>query len=242
MANFHNIQAQLYDNILTPNPNDFIARVSSERTLTVKDVCVSAVARGGAKITAEDMEHAVNIFHREMGYNLCDRFSINTGWYTASVSIKGVFDSPTEKFNPGKHTVMFDFKQGTLLRKELGNVTVEITGVAVTAGFIGQVTDVKTGSINDLLTPGRNLRISGVKIKIDGDDPANGVFFINQDTQERCAVDPSDIVNNNPSEVMIIIPELTAGAYRIEIVTQYSSGKNLKHPRTTAFERILTVG
>ena len=85
MANLHKIQAQLYDNILTPNPNDYIARVSSERTLTVRDVCVSAVARGGAKISADDMEYAVNTFHKEMGYNLCDRFAINTGWYTARV-------------------------------------------------------------------------------------------------------------------------------------------------------------
>ena len=243
MANLHKIQAQLYDNVLTPNPNDLIARVIAERSLNVRDICVSAVTRGGADITAAAMEHAVNIFHREMAYNLCDRFSINTGWYTASVSIKGVFDSPTEKFNPGKHTVMFDFKQGALLRKELGNVAVEITGVADTSAFIAQVTDVKTGSINDLLTPGRNLRISGSKIKIAGDKPENGVFFVNQETQERMVVDPTDVAINNPSEVMIIIPQLPTGTYRMEITTQFSGNSKtlLKEPRTAVFDRTLTA-
>jgi len=241
MANLHTIKGQLYDNILTPNPNDYMARVVSERSLSVKDVCRSATTRGGADITAAAMEHAVNLFLKEMGYSLCDGFSINTGWFTASVSIKGVFDSPAEKFNAAKHTVMFDFKQGSLLRKELGNVAVNITGVADTSGYVAQATDVKTGSVNDLLTVGRNLRISGSKIKIDGDNPENGVFFVNHDTQERTAVDASDIAVNNPSEVMVIIPELAAGAYRLEIVTQYSSGKNLKQSRTVSLDRVLTV-
>jgi hypothetical protein len=34
MAELHTIKAQLYDNALTENPNDFIARVTSERSRT----------------------------------------------------------------------------------------------------------------------------------------------------------------------------------------------------------------
>jgi hypothetical protein len=241
MANLHRIKAQLYDNVLTPDANDYTARVQSERSLSIKDVCRAAFTRGGSDISESAMEHAVDLFLREMGYSLSDGFSINTGWFTASVSIKGVFNSPVERFDPAKHTVMFDFKQGSLIRREPGNVTVEVTGVAVTGGYIAQVVDVKTGSINDLLTPGRNLRISGSRIKIDGANPENGLFFINHDTQARTAVDPTDLAVNNPSELIILIPALPAGAYTIEIVTQYSSGKNLKQSRTTSFDRILTV-
>jgi len=242
MANLHTIKAALYDNPLTENPNDFIARVQSERTLNVKDICRAATTRGGADISAAAMEHAVNLFLKETGYSLCDGFSINTGWFTASVNIKGVFDSPNEKFNAAKHTVVFDFKQGSLLRKELGAVAVTITGVAQVALYIAQVTDVKTGSINDMLTPNRNLRISGAKLKITGDNPANGVWFINQDTKERTRVCDTDMVTNNPSELVIVIPELTAGTYVLEATTQYSSSNaSLKEPRTATFDRLLTV-
>ena len=104
MANLHKIKAQLYDNALTPNTNDYSARVISERSLNIKGVCLAATTRGGADISASAMEHAVELFLKEMGYSLCDGFSINTGWFTASVSIKGVFDSPVEHFNPAKHT------------------------------------------------------------------------------------------------------------------------------------------
>jgi len=241
MANLHKIKAQLYENVLTPDPNDFIARVISERSLSIKDVCRAATTRGGADISAAAMEHAVGLFLKEMGYSLCDGFSINTGWFTASVSIKGVFAGPNEKFNPSKHTVMFDFKQGSLLRKELGAVAVDITGVAAVAAYIAQVTDIKTGSINDMLTPGRNLRINGGRIKITGDNPANGIFFVNQDTQARLRVEDSDTVINNRSELMIIIPLLAAGTYKVEVVTQYGGTTPLKEPRTALFDKLLTV-
>jgi hypothetical protein len=242
MANLHDIKAKLYDNTLTPGTNDLVARVTSERTLDVPAICNSAVTRGGADISAAAMEHAVNLFHKEEAFSLCDGFSVNTGWYSAAVVIKGAFGLDG-KFNPDKNTVMFEFRQGAKLRKELANVRVTITGRADVAACIFQVLDVKTSSINDLLTPGRNLHINGLKIKVAGDDAACGVYFINQDTQARTRVDDTDVAINKPSELMIIIPELDAGTYKVELVTQFSGhSKNLlKKPRTALFDRILTV-
>ena len=47
-------------------------------------------------------------------------------------------------------------------------------------------------------------------------------------------VDEGDIVVNNPSELMIIIPALPAGTYQLEVTTQYSIGKQwLKEQRTS---------
>ena len=48
MAVLHTIKAWLYENLLTEDQNDYAARVSAERTLSVRDICESAVARGGA--------------------------------------------------------------------------------------------------------------------------------------------------------------------------------------------------
>jgi hypothetical protein len=237
----HKIKAWLYDNPLTENPNDYIARVNAERSLDVRDICESAVSRGGANIPAVAMEHAVNLFLKEMGYWLCDGFSVNTGWFTASVHIRGVFGGPAETFDPAKHTLLFEFHQGATLRRELEQVSVDVLGVAETGAAVIRATDVKTGSINDLLTPGRNLRIAGYKIKIAGEHADNGVYFTNQATGERTKVDAPDIVTNNPSELMIVTPALAAGTYRLEVTTQYSVGFLLKEPRTTIFDKTLTV-
>ncbi|HLP05932.1 MAG TPA: DNA-binding domain-containing protein [Paludibacter sp.] len=243
MANIlHHIKAILFPNWLTEDPNDFAARVVTERSLNVSEICSSAVNRGGAATTPEAMEHNVNLFLKEMAYQLCDGYSVNTGYFTAGTLIKGVFHSPDETFDPARHSVIFQFNQGETLRKELANVTVDITGVGDSSIAVAQVTDVKTGSVNDLLTPNRNLKIKGYKLKLAGDNPAVGVHFVNQATSERIKVAEDEIVTNNPSELVIITPMLVAGTYALEVTSQFSGNVTpLKEPRTSTLDKVLTV-
>ncbi|MDR1121567.1 MAG: DUF4469 domain-containing protein [Dysgonamonadaceae bacterium] len=242
----HKIRAYLYDNALTKDDvNDYIALVSSEHSLSVKQIAEIAALRGGSDISAPAMEHAVNVWMKEMAYQLCDGFSVNTGWFTAAVHIKGVFNSPQEQFNPEKQHILFEFHQGAELRRELSAVTVEILGLADSGIFIAQVEDKKSGSVNDLLTPGRNLKITGQKIRVIGNENEEGVGVFFRSQSNPAAVYPvamDDIVINNPSEVMIVIPDLAVDTYRLEITTQFSVGQRLlNEPRTAVFDRILEV-
>lgn len=241
MALLHKIRAALYLNLLTEDPNDYSAKVISERTLDVKKICAEAVTRGGAQTTAETMENNVNLFFKEMGYQLCNGYYVNTGYFTAGAHVRGVFNKKDEQFDPEKHSILFQFNQGEMLRKEIPSVEVQITGVADSSTSISQVIDVKSGSIDDLITPNRNLKIGGYKIKLAGDHTDVGVYFVNTTTADRTKVDPSEIAINNPSELMIIIPELVAGAYQLEVCTQYAGSALLKEPRTCTYEKILTV-
>lgn len=238
----HTIKAYLYDNLLTPDPNDFVARVSSERSLSVADICHSAATRGGADISDAAMSHAVELFLKEMAYRLCDGFAVNTGYFTAMPVVRGVFLNPNETFDPQRHTLQFQFTQGELMRREIEDVEVKIMGVAETGLYIGQVEDMKSRTVNEVLTPGFNLRVTGTKLRVVGDKPGVGIFFRETATNTATKVDEGDIVVNNPSELMIIIPALPAGTYQLEVTTQYSTGnKLLKEVRSAVFDRPLTV-
>ncbi|RRD57063.1 DNA-binding domain-containing protein [Tannerella forsythia] len=238
----HTIKAYLYDNLLTPDPNDFTARVSSERSLSVADICHSAATRGGADVSDAAMSHAVELFLKEMAYRLCDGFAVNTGYFTAMPVVRGVFLNPNETFDPQRHTLQFQFTQGELMRREIEDVEVKIMGVAETGLYIGQVEDMKSRTVNEVLTPGFNLRVTGTKLRVVGDKPGVGIFFRETVTNTATKVDEGDIVVNNPSELMIIIPALPAGTYQLEVTTQFSTNKQwLKEPRTSVFEKPLTV-
>ena len=238
----HKIKARLKDNPLTSEPNDFSAVVNPERSLTIKDICESSSSRGGADISASSMSHAVELFLKEMAYVLCDGFSVNTGYFTAVPSIRGVFNSPKESFNADKHTLLFQFTQGESMRKEIANVEIEIEGVLESGTEILQVTDVKSNTVNELLTPFFNLKIIGSKIKIVGDHPEIGVRFVMvEDPNAWFDVDPSDLVTNNPSELMIIIPDMPSEVYKLQITTQFSGSNLLKEPRTVTFDKELRV-
>ena len=237
----HTVKAYLYDNLLTPDPNDFTARVSSERSLSVADICHSAATRGGADIGEAAMSHAVELFLGEMAYRLCDGFAVNTGYFTAMPVIRGVFQNPNETFDPQHHTLQFQFTQGERMRREIESVEVQIMGVADTGLTIGQVEDIKSRTVNDVLTPGFNLRVTGTKLRVVGDKPGVGIFFRETATNTATKVDEGDIVINNPSELMIIIPALPVGTYQLELTTQFSGSTLLKNPRTAVFEKPLSV-
>lgn len=242
MAEFlHKIRAFLFPNLLTEDPNDYSARVVSERTLTVKDVCRQAVTRGRASTTEEAMEHNVNLFLKEMAYQLANGLRVNTGYFMASAKILGVFTKSGDKFDPNRHEVVFNFTQGSLMRKEIPYTEVDILGVGGTQTMIDQVVDMKTGSIDDILTPNHNLRIGGFKLKIVGENIENGIYLVNTQTKERIKIDDSSLVMNNPSELMILTPSLESGTYNLEVTTQYSGSKLLREPRTAVLDKILTV-
>jgi hypothetical protein len=98
----------------------------------------------------------------------------------------------------------------------------------------------KTGAINPTLTLGHDAKVSGVKLRIAGPDPEVGLYLV-PTTGDAVKVDISDVVVNNPSELIALLPALPAGVYRVRIVTQYSSSRLLKVPHTYLFDKPLTV-
>jgi hypothetical protein len=236
----HRIRVNLYENFLTDNPNDYSAKVISERSLNVKEICKTAVKRGGAATTAEAMEHNVMLFLKEMTYQLMDGYSVNTGYFTANAQVRGVFDNAKETFDLKKHSLLFRFNQGELLRKEIPNVAVQVMGIGDNSILISHVIDSKTGSVNDLITCGGTLKIKGGKLKITGDNPQIGIYFENK-AGMSVKVEENDIIVNNPSELIVVVPTLKKGSYQLVIRNQYSLGAILKEPRTGIFEKILTA-
>jgi hypothetical protein len=50
------------------------------------------------------------------------------------------------------------------------------------------------------------------------------------------------ILENMPSELLVLLPDLDAGDYELEILTQFSGGgKLVKDTRTLNFDHVLTV-
>jgi hypothetical protein len=239
----HRIRAYLYKNPLTKGKNtNYIARVISNRSLSVHQLCEMARVRGGSDIPLAAMEHAVNLFLHEMEYNLYDGYSINLKSFSVSPQIRGVFNLIDEQYNTDKHSLVFEFQQGDKMRRELEHMHVEILGLAPVGPLIAQVIDMYTGSVNDLLTPTRPLTIRGGNIKIAGTEPDVGIRFLSQsDPAAVYPVDASDILINYPSELMIVLPELAPDTYNLEITTQFMNKKDrfLKEPRTVLFDRVL---
>jgi hypothetical protein len=136
---------------------------------------------------------------------------VNTELFNAFPSISGVFDSPDAPFDPGKHKVHIKLQTGVALRTAVAEVKTRRVAAVVTGTVITAVTDLKTGAINATLTPGHDAKVSGVKLRITGSDPTVGLYFVLA-TGDAVKVDISDVVVNNSSELIVLVPALPAGA------------------------------
>ncbi|MDR0496430.1 MAG: DUF4469 domain-containing protein [Treponema sp.] len=229
----HRIRIKLYPNYLQNSPGTFIARTNNEKTLSIEDVCTALKTRGGFIGNYEDMLEYVRQYNDEIAYQLCDGYAVTNGFFTVYPNIGGTFDSVNEVHDHKKHPISFRFSIRSKLRKLINNISVDLDGIADTLGFIDTFVDYEEDSINNTFLPGNQFSIHGNKIKVAGNDPNNGVYFVPVDDPSK-AVKVTRLAKNNPSEVTGIAPDTHFQNNRIEIRTQYSGNSNifLKTPRT----------
>jgi hypothetical protein len=241
-SNHRTIKAVLYPNLLKNNEGTFKAQIITEQTISIKDICNSFCNKPGTGVNPDAMEYHVKLFLEEMGELLSDGFAVNTGYFVAAASIRGTFNSKHDTFDKEKHAVTFKFTQGSVLRKKAAETQAEILQITSVNYGIESVLDNHTDSENHLLTPGNNLHIKGIKLKLTGTHPNVGVYFINETTGERTKVPAADVVINENARLIVVIPDLKPGSYRLEHVTQYAgSSIPLTKPRSSIFSPTLLV-
>jgi hypothetical protein len=115
-----------------------------------------------------------------------------------------------------------------------------VDGIADVQGYIDEVVDVSTGAVNETLTPHSIAVIKGARIKVEGPNPAVGIYSIDDAGGETRITGGYGV--NDPSRIDFVVPVLAAGEYTIRIMTQYSHGGiPLKEPRIITFGTKLFV-
>ncbi|MDR2633161.1 MAG: DUF4469 domain-containing protein [Treponema sp.] len=234
------LEYSLEFNELTSHPDDMRAKTVNVVSRN-QEAVIDRILQIGAGLTRSDVLSVLEAEKQVIYAMLADGEAVTTDLFNASPGIQGVFTGADDSFDPKRHRVKIHLSEGAGLRKVEEQVKTRKVQPGLTGAFIASVTDVKSGSVNKLLTPGRPLRIYGSKLKITGEDPTVGVYFKGSDGAE-VKVDATDMVENKPSEVIVVIPALPAGEWTLRLITQYSgSSKEVKKPHTAEFGAVLTV-
>jgi hypothetical protein len=114
----------------------------------------------------------------------------------------------------------------------------KVTRALISQSQILEVTDSVTGKVNTTLTSSGAAKIQGVGIKLTGEKAEVGVYFVSDTGTD---IKAATIVENKPSQLIVLIPALTPGVYKIKVVTHFNAGRELKDPRATIYEKPLTV-
>jgi hypothetical protein len=236
----HKIEAKLYPNYLGKGGGAYAARTKAEAPLSIENICAAAKNRGGFSGQYEDLAEHAHIFINEMIYQLLDGFSVQIGGFCSlHTRIGGTCHGANDGISAENLHVAFRTLRH--LKELLLQVKIENEGIAGDGAYIDEILDVHTETLNSALTPGSMVHALGNKIKVEGGNPACGVWFVNQADQSRTPI-TEHLGNNRSNELLGLIPPLTAGIYKMEVVTQFSNGTTLlKEPRVIHAEPVLTV-
>jgi hypothetical protein len=231
------IEYSLSENLLTERKDDYVA-VTHVKNSYNKVQFIDLILQRGTLVTKTDLVAAFNIIEETAVYVVKNDGELNLPLINTSHSISGVFDSILDIFDPNRHKVHINLHKGTLLRDAEKEVKLAKVNTPAPQPFILEVKDSVSGKVDEVLTSGGAIEISGINIKITGDKPEVGLYFVNESGIEIKAV---TLIQNKPSSVLALIPILAAGNYRVKIVTQYSGGRDLKEPKTTVYGKTFQV-
>jgi hypothetical protein len=236
----HKIEAKLYPNYLGKGEGAYVARAKAEAPLAIEDVCAAAKNRGGFTGQYEDLVEHARVFTNEIIYQLLDGFSVQLGGFCSlHTRISGTYHGANDHI--GAENLHVAFRTLRHLKELLLKVKIENEGIAGDGAYIDEIIDVHTESVNSAITPGNMIHIVGNKIKVEGEDAEIGVWFVSQADSARVKISER-LGINRATEIVGEIPALTAGPYKVEVVTRFTgSGVPLKELRTITTEPLLTV-
>ena len=231
------IKYALYENKLTEAADLYAARVLISGSADLNTVA-DRIVEQGSTVTRTDviavLEGAIvaveNLILEGARVNfggLCDLYP----------KIKGKFNGITDHYDPSRHQVDVGAAPGSRVRKtirESATVTKEET--ILPSPLILEYVDLGSGEINDHVTPGSIGTIHGSRLAFDEQASDEGIYF--RSASGPGYVKVSAIQKNKPSELVFMVPELTAGTYRVEVNKRFTTDGQL---RTGRMDTILTV-
>jgi hypothetical protein len=241
MAKLFKIIVELYDLLITARKDDRSGRVVSTGSLKIDDIIAIAVTRR-SDINAATMKAVYEMLKEVALEELCNAKQVEFGLTHNRLGVDGVFIGDHASWS-SDHNLYLNASATAEVRSALKNVAVEVRGMAASGIYVNTLTDVVSGEVNQRITAGGGVNLTGVKIKIVGDKEGVGLFLTETNTAEVWQIPNTSILINDPSKITFIVPaDLPAGDYKLSITTQYSSKTLLNEPRTYVFDNVLACG
>lgn len=237
------VMVETYDLAMTERKDDRFGRVVTSKSLNEDDLIRIAVQRR-TDLSPTSLKSTIELLKEIARENIANGASVAFGLGYFSVGVNGVFLGDDPRWEPDVHSLVVKVIPSAELRNSVKSSIVNIRGNANIGTAINKVTDVTTDEINSVLTPGGAVNLIGSRIRVIGEHESNGIFLVNQATNEVVAIPKTSIATNDPSKVTFVMPaNIPTGDYILQITTQYSNTSTLlKEPRTYSFNYVLAVG
>ena len=232
------VKYSLTENLLTERPDDYTAQTHSAGSLD-EEAIIARIMTRGTTLTRTDVVASFNALREVVTEAAAQGYNVNLPLFNIAFSISGVFDGPMDVYDGNRHKLNINITKGVALREAEKSVKLEKITSAAPNPQIQEVKDSVSGVLNSRLTPNGVVELRGYNLRIDGNDPSCGLWFVANDGSETKA---AIIIENKPARIIAMIPALAAGNWQVKVVTQYTGSANLlKTPKVFVYQKNLTV-
>jgi hypothetical protein len=232
------LKYSLVENWLSARPNAHSAKTRSMEVANRENI-IARMLEKNPLLTRNDILVVLNSFEEEIVETLIEGSTLNLPLFNTSFSISGVFDGVQDNFDKERHKLNINLTKGCLLRDAEKYVQFEKTEAITPQPTILAIKDSLSGTVNKKLTAMGVVELQGSNLKIAGDDPSCGLWFIGKkDVETKAEI----IIENKPSMLIAVVPDLDKGSYWIKLVSQHTiGGRILKHPKLCIYSKKLKM-
>lgn len=216
----------LFDNHLTPDPNDMMAVVQPGDSADINEIADRMVA-GGSTVGRPDIIAVLETLLPVTEALLLEGRRVQFGGlFEMFPRVRGVFTSATDSFDPARHKVDVAANPGAKIRAAVRqNATVVKDETILPAPNLVEFFDLGSGTANESLTPGNIGRITGNRLKYNPDAADEGIYLIDAMPTEYKV---TNVLDNKPSRLTFLIPDIVGATFRLEVRARVGGSDQLR--------------
>lgn len=187
----------------------YIANTVTRSNMGLQEI-VRKMSVKGTTLTEVDIRAVIVLFRNEIIEALLDGNGINIdSFFSIKPSVGGVYDSPTDSFDRGKHSLSINMiPSGRFISDFERASKVERIDKAKKTPDILIVYDGESKSINQLVTVNSLIRLEGKNLAFDAEADDEGLYLHSEDGLKSVKVNYTDTIRNKELR-FILPPEVT---------------------------------
>lgn len=224
----------LVDNKLTPDEDDCMARVQDVKMVGIEEL-TQAITGRGMSLTDTEVQAVLN----ELTYAINDQLqagnAISTPFVRINPSIGGVFDNKDDVFDHARHSIRLNTSLGNGIAVDATKLKATKVKADLNVPEINSLLDYQTQRSNEVLTRNSTVEIKGHNLKVDPNDPEQGIFIKSGGQTVRVQM----YMLNKPTHIIFMVPnDAPGGAVELEVRNSTRKGSAI---RTSVFGTSLTI-
>ena len=166
------------------------------------------------------ISYVARLLNEEIIRQLRDGKSVEAlGLGTLYVAAKGAIKGESPQAGDVQKIVL-KFKSSRGAQAELADIKPSLVVAMEALPVFNTVEDLKNHKVNSTLKKGTVVCIKGKRLRLDGDKPSVGLYFVGS-TGVETKIAGTDILRNTPSMIEFLLPQtFTAGTYTLKVANQ----------------------